>query len=363
MTAKRKTSNEPGEASPQFVKVAECLYRYQPSKVYYALVKHAGKQHRKSLKTTDRKLAERKLADFRRKVSGLARQKDAGGITFDALAKRWLESMKPSLKAKSFLRRENSVNQLRPHIGELTIKQLSATVFEDWAAKRSPDIAASTYNNERETIIGVLNYAHREGLLLDNPALVLKRRKLPKAALVIPTKEQFGKLVATLRALGTRFADAADLVELLAYSGTRLGEATAMRWRDVSFDRERFAVTGGEEGTKNHEARDVPLFPALRTFLQRIHERDEPGDNDLIVRIGTATKAIKKACEKGELPAFTHHSLRHYFVSNAIEAGVDFKTIAAWVGHKDGGLLVAKTYGHLRDTHSAEMAKRMTFAA
>ena len=28
--------------------------------------------------------------------------------------------------------------------------------------------------------------------------------------------------------------------------------------------------------------------------------------------------------------------------------------------HKDGGLLVAKTYGHLRDTHSMEMAKRMT---
>jgi hypothetical protein len=46
-------------------------------------------------------------------------------------------------------------------------------------------------------------------------------------------------------------------------------------------------------------------------------------------------------------------------VSNAIEAGVDFKTIAAWVGHKDGGLLVAKTYGHLRDTHSFEMAQKL----
>lgn len=33
------------------------------------------------------------------------------------------------------------------------------------------------------------------------------------------------------------------------------------------------------------------------------------------------------------------------------------------MGHKDGGVLVAKTYGHLRDTHSFEMAKRMTFSA
>ena len=50
------------------------------------------------------------------------------------------------------------------------------------------------------------------------------------------------------------------------------------------------------------------------------------------------------------------------FVSSAIEAGVDFKVIAGWVGHKDGGVLVAKTYGHLRNTHSFEMAKRMTFS-
>lgn len=54
-------------------------------------------------------------------------------------------------------------------------------------------------------------------------------------------------------------------------------------------------------------------------------------------------------------------SLRHVFCSNAIEAGVDFKTIAAWLGHKDGGLLVARTYGHLRDEHSTLMAQRMTF--
>src|ERR1017187_3435000 len=61
--------------------------------------------------------------------------------------------------------------------------------------------------------------------------------------------------------------------------------------------------------------------------------------------IGKATKAMERACKLAGLATFTHHCMRHYLVSNAIEAGVDFKTIAAWVGHKDGGLLVAKTYG------------------
>jgi integrase len=70
---------------------------------------------------------------------------------------------------------------------------------------------------------------------------------------------------------------------------------------------------------------------------------------------------MDRVCELAGLAIFTHHRMRHYFVRYAIEAGVDIKTIAAWVGHKDGGLLVAKTYGHLRDTHSFEMARRMTF--
>lgn len=60
-------------------------------------------------------------------------------------------------------------------------------------------------------------------------------------------------------------------------------------------------------------------------------------------------------------PRFAHHALRHFFCSNAIEAGIDFKAIAGWLGHKDGGVLVAKTYGHLRNEHSATMAQRMTF--
>jgi site-specific recombinase XerD len=41
------------------------------------------------------------------------------------------------------------------------------------------------------------------------------------------------------------------------------------------------------------------------------------------------------------------HDLRHYFCSMCVMAGIDFMTIASWLGHKDGGILVAKVYGHL----------------
>lgn len=346
-----------------FRKVGECLYRHESSAIYYALVKRSGKQYRRSLKTTDRKLAERKLADFRQKIGQLSQTASASGITVSGLASRWLGTLKSTLKPKSYCRRETSVGQIMPYLGSVTLRQITSRLCEDWASRRSPKIAASTYNNERGTLIAILDYGKREGLILDNPAKVLQRRKQPRTEIIIPTREEFSKLVRTLRTMDLRAQHAANLVELLAYSGMRLGEATSMRWRDVQFSTNKFLITGGEGGTKNHEVRTVPIFPALRNFLETLHDSEPRSPDDLIARISSAKKAIASACKKAELRQFTHHTMRHYFVSNAIELGIDFKVIAQWVGHKDGGLLVAKTYGHLRDTHSAEMAKRMTHSA
>ena len=58
----------------------------------------------------------------------------------------------------------------------------------------------------------------------------------------------------------------------------------------------------------------------------------------------------------------THHDLRHLFATRCIESGVDIPTVSRWLGHKDGGALAMKVYGHLRDAHSSAMAQKVTFA-
>ena len=362
MTPTPETTEDSPKDGP-LQKVAECLYRHASSGTYYGLLKRSGKQYRRSLKTKDRKLAERFLAEFRQKVDRLDHTKNRSTLSFAECAKLWLSTVTPHMKASSARRRETSVGQILPYLGAALIRNITASTCEDWAAKRGAGIAASTYNNERDTIIAILAYAKREGLLLDNPALVLPRRKLGKSSILIPSKHDFEKVVAKMRSLDVRFYHGANLVELLAYSGMRLAEATSILWRDVDFENGRFAVSGGDLGTKNHEVRVVPLFPAMRKFLEQLRAATELDLDSRIIPIDRTTKGLERACQLAGLPSFTHHCMRHYFVSNAIEAGIDFKTIAAWVGHKDGGLLVAKTYGHLRDTHSFEMAKRMTFSA
>ena len=59
------------EREPVYRNVGENLYRHTPSGNYYALLKRGGKQFRRSLKTSDRALANRRLADLRKQIANL----------------------------------------------------------------------------------------------------------------------------------------------------------------------------------------------------------------------------------------------------------------------------------------------------
>jgi site-specific recombinase XerD len=125
-----------------------------------------------------------------------------------------------------------------------------------------------------------------------------------------------------------------------------------------------FTVAGKGSG-ETGKSRTVPLFPPMERLLMAFKARlaRPPEATDRMIQIESAKTSIINACKELGLPQYTHHTMRHFFCSNAIESGVDFKVIAGWLGHVDGGVLVAKTYGHLRDVHSREMAKRITFDA
>lgn len=343
-------------------RVGENLWRNQSSGIYYALLKRSGKQIRRSLKTSDRSLAKRRLDDLQGKVDGL--RVGAKDLAFRDLAAKWLESLKGgALKPNALQRRVTSVNGLLPYFGALSLRSITPAHCDAWKVKRGPTVKGSTFNIDRETLRMIFAYALRDGLILDSPARFIPRRKAERVALVIPSRAQFGKLVEHLCASRYKNLPAVEFVQFLAYSGCRLGEAVGMVWGDVNFEGKSFVVTGGEAGTKNHEARHVPLFPPLAKLLldMRAKLKNPPAASERIFPRENSRTALANACRSAGLPHFTHHSLRHFFCSNAIESGIDFKVIAGWVGHKDGGILVAKTYGHLRDEHSAAMAERMTF--
>ena len=347
-----------------YTKVAENLYRNDSSGTYYALVKRSGKQIKKALQTKDPQIAKRRLRGLLETLDRKTPKALNVAILFREMGERWLKVVKPHLKDSSYRRRQTSLRMLNASFGNLNVRSISRRTCEDWASRRAPTCKPSTFNIDRETLISVLQYAEEEGIILDNPARVVKKRKLAKTDLRIPSLDHLQRILKHLRSLDVRYHRSADLVELLAWSGMRKAEANALRWGDIDWERNLFTVTGGAVGTKNHEVRHVPIFPQFKEFLERmkaqyLQELCELDASAPVVLNQNAKKGLEAACRNLELPHYNHHSMRHFFVSLAIEKGIDFKTIAAWVGHKDGGILVAQTYGHLRDAHSIEMAKLM----
>ena len=146
-------TNTPPQAQPSFAKVAECLYRNESSGIYYAFVKRHSKQFRHSLKTSDRQLAMRCLAELREKVTRLSQTKHAGSLPFEELTDRQLETIHPNLKPSSYRRKLSCVKNLKPFFKDVSVRNISAstgTLGSPNAALNSPR-APSTSNAKFST--------------------------------------------------------------------------------------------------------------------------------------------------------------------------------------------------------------------
>lgn len=343
----------------KYVLVGPNLYRHSVSKRYQGVVKVGGRPKKKSFKTTDPQVAKRLLAEHREKVRKSYGNGDRN-IHFEDLAAMWLESIENDLKTSSFKRRETAVRSLEGHFRGVAMRSIGFVHVENWKKKRGSEVAAQTFNIDRETLGLIFQYGIDRNILLDNPVSKVKRRKAVHKKALTFTEEQFGRLLDHLKdspkAVST---GAADMIEFLGESGVRVGEAREICLRDVNLETKRIRITGGETGTKNHKERFIPVLDDLLPCLTRVLEkRSELGPSARLFEIETPRKALDLACARLEFDHFNVHSLRHYFASNAVQRGVNFKRIADWLGHSDGGILVAKTYGHLRrESEDDDVAK------
>jgi integrase len=348
------------------------LIRYVPSGMYFCRIRVRGKLIRKSLKTDVLSVAKLRLSDKEKEhrqaaQHQLAIQRGRGQMTFEETLEIYRSRLNadPDLKSKTKAYYQQRIDYLLrtwPGLEKTNVRNISKQNCLDWASKRKG--SATAFNNTALVLRKVLDIAVESGITYENTARHITRRAVRPKELHLPDNAEFIKFVDEIENAGGRFSkDCADLVRFLAYSGFRLGEAKNITWGDCDFKREEIIVRGDpEEGTKNSEVRRVPMIAEMRQLLEKLRQErpDEPA-TIRIMRVAQCELAMGRAETKAGIAHLTHHDLRHLFATRCIESGVDIPTVSRWLGHKDGGGLAMKVYGHLRNQHSTSMAKLVSF--
>jgi integrase len=348
------------------------LYVRQPTGVYYARLYVHGGTKWISLKTRVKGVAKVELAKLLQQSYAVREAETAtrkGSVTISELAEVYLRGvdLDTDLKPSTREYRHKTVKYLLrswPDLAERIPAKVSEAECREWASQYHRQYSETLYNNTIDSLRHIFELAIGRGLITRNPALAIAKVKVPQKKLELSSSEQFKQIVANLRDSGAATSQGCgDLVEFLAYTGCRINEAARVKWTDVDKQRGRIWIAPGKSGV----ARFIPLLGSMQNLLQRVKAEprwfraEHRKSAGYILSVAECEQALTNACAKVGAHRITHHDLRHLFATRCIESGVDIPTVSRWLGHKDGGALAMKTYGHLRDEHSLAMAQKVSF--
>jgi len=272
-------------------------------------------------------------------------------------------------KAATIVTEKGHYKRWEAALGHLRLDKIRPSHIQAALNKLRDKRSARTCNLALVCLRHVLKAAKRDGYLKTLPTIDIAWQRTETKARRLHTLEDIERVCeAGFRASknGQQFA---DYLRFLAYSGAREQEALRVRYADVNFE-QRLLTIGADGDTKNREARRVDFNPALEKQLRDMFQRRAPdsqwlfpspqrGEQDRCAR--TFRESLKLARHDARLEKFGFHDCRHHFISFAVMSGIDYLTIARWVGHKDGGILIGKVYGHLSNEHAQAQAARLNF--
>lgn len=259
-----------------------------------------------------------------------------------------------------------------PLWGNKTVEQISSMDVQDFLRNemeggKKPGTRNIYLSTLRRVFDDMLECDRRNGVrqYVTNPAGGIKRIPV-KPKITIPETEVVHRVLQVVKSEDPLRG---YFVYALLYTGARCNEMARLRWADIDLNNRILHCPNskGKVGKFGDDGyRDVPmngraydLFSKLIRGAGQVLPDEEvfPG-----LLYNTIFVSLKRACSKIGVVAISPHQLRHVFATTCIESGVDIPTIARWLGHSDGGVLLLKTYGHLRDNHSQAMAAKVSFS-
>lgn len=261
-------------------------------------------------------------------------------------------------------------------VGGLALDKLRPMHVEAWiVGLRAKGLSESTVRSAYTILRSVLDTAVRDGALARNPVAAVKRPKVTSKEAAFLTPAQVRTLLEA-----TRKSRYAPVFEVLVNTGLRRGEALALQWSDVDFEKSILRVRGtlarvdGEltvtEPKTAKSKRSVHVSPTTERVLRAVRatqreERIKAGSQ--WVQTGyvfttetgqpcdprNALRALKVACERVGLIGVGLHTLRHSAASVMLSSGVPLKVVSEILGHASIAI-TGDVYGHVSPDVSAD---------
>jgi integrase len=280
------------------------------------------------------------------------------------------EKVKDAKRESTLTTERFAIDRWNEHLGHVRLDRITRALVNSYIAKRQADgRTGRTVNLEVICFRNVMKRAIDDGWITSLPTQNLRPLKWTPHKRELFSAGQIDTLCEKAVEASKNGREFVDYIRLLAFSGARMSEALRLKWSDVDFDRKQLTI-GADGMSKNGKARVVDFNTSLEAHLNEMKTRRAPdtqwlfpspqrGERDLATKSYRETLILaRKAAKLGD---FGFHDCRHHFISMCVMSGIDYMTIARWVGHQDGGVLIGKVYGHLSNEHAQRQAQRVNF--
>lgn len=264
---------------------------------------------------------------------------------------KWLELYKkPKVKHSTFDQMERYLREITPTILQKPLKKVTALELQTF-------LNGIDKPRKREKmymfIKDAFTKAVKNKLLTDNVFDGIDKPKHDKKKSKALTREEEALFVEECKK-----SKQGDLFLFCLFQGTRLGEALALTYEDIDFDKKTISInksidTLGELTTPKTatSVRVIPLFKQTLAILPRLN-------SGKVFRYDRKTyqHKIVEICKKLNFEGISIHSLRHTFATRCAEAGITAKMVQHWLGHSTLDMTL-NIYTHV----NADFERKETF--
>jgi site-specific recombinase XerD len=215
-----------------------------------------------------------------------------------------------------------------------TVKRTHIELFARWLEHRGA--ARATIGRRLSTVTGFYRYCTEEGFMERNPAVNVRRpRQRQESTMSGLDRNELGVFLVQAGLSGVR--DHA-LACLLALNGLRVSEAIDTDVDDLGLERGHHTLRIVRKGGNTVI---VPLAPrTARTVYLAIGERDKGpifvADSGARMNRHQAARVVRRlARQAGIDKTISPHSLRHSFITAALDAGVPLRDVQEAASHAD----------------------------